>query len=115
MHEPTVVWPMPPGKWPISARTRALRDHAARHQVGGEDEERDRQQRADVDAAEHLLGNDHLRHVRVERGLGEQRRHAHDQQHLEAERQHREREDTEQGDDHGRTACLTCGEKISKA
>ena len=65
------------------------------HQFAGIDEERDRQQRKDVDARGHALKGDHQRNVQIEEGRqrrkAEAKRHRHPQcqQHREAAEQDR--------------------------
>ena len=81
-----------------------LRRHAAaRHQVGGEDEERDREQRDHLHAADHALPDDEVGHVRMEDVLGEDRRNADDQKYLRARDQQRDGEHDQREDDHGAT------------
>ena len=75
----------------------ALRDAAVGHDVAGEEEERQREQREGVDAGEHLLDRDHERQVRHPddeqraQDEGERDRHAQDEEQRQRDEQQRQR------------------------
>ena len=82
-------------------QVRKLRRHAAtRHQVGAENEKRDRQQRHHLDAADHALSDDQVRHGGVEDVLCQHRRNADDEKDFRARDQQGDGEHDQQEDNH---------------
>ena len=79
-------------------------------EIGSEDEERDCQQHAVVDAADHLLHENDVGEASEIGLLDEQCRHSDHEKHLEAENQHDSADDDDQPDhDGGYPVCSGSG------